>query len=186
MADRLVVLREGVVQQVGSPEQVYAEPANRYVAGFMGYRNMLTFDVESAAGGEVTLAAGSARLTGVDRDGVRGGKAVAAIRPEDVGVVDSEAVNRLPVTVEVVEYHGREQAVQARLDRGDELHFRTTRRLAPGDEVDVGASPERVLVFAATDADADATGDAAGGEPVNGTFTASSPGEGALHRSGTP
>ncbi|MBO0826275.1 MAG: ABC transporter ATP-binding protein [Streptosporangiales bacterium] len=152
MADRLVVLRDGEVQQVGTPEEVYAEPVNRYVAGFMGYRNMLAFGVESCAGGEVTLAAGSARLTGVNRDGVRGGTAVAAIRPEDVGVVEADAANRVPVTVEVVEYHGREQAVQARLQGGEELHFRTTRRLAPGDQVDVGAPPERVLVFGTDDA----------------------------------
>jgi putative spermidine/putrescine transport system ATP-binding protein len=175
LADRLVVLRDGVVQQVGTPEEVYAEPANRYVAGFMGYRNMLAFDVESASGGEITLAGPETRLTGVDRDGVRGGRAVAAIRPEDVSVVGADAANRIPVTVEVVEYHGREQAVQARLDRGDELHFRTTERLAPGDKVDVGAPPERVLVFAEAD----------GVEPVKGTFTPLSQGEGALHRSET-
>jgi putative spermidine/putrescine transport system ATP-binding protein len=155
MADRLVVLRDGVVQQVGTPEEVYADPVNRYVAGFMGYRNMLAFDVESASGDEITLAAPGTRLTGANRDGVRGGRAVAAIRPEDVTVVGADAANRIPVTVEVVEYHGREQAVQARLDRGDELHFRCTERLAPGDEVDVGAPPDRVLVFADADEDAD-------------------------------
>ncbi|HEX6444483.1 MAG TPA: ABC transporter ATP-binding protein [Streptosporangiales bacterium] len=164
LADRLVVLRDGVVQQVGTPEEVYAEPANRYVAGFMGYRNMLAFDVESASDGEVTLAGPQTRLTGVDRDGVRAGRAVAAIRPEDVSVVGADAANRIPVTVEVVEYHGREQAVQARLDRGDELHFRTTERLAPGDKVHVGAPPERVLVFADEDADVDAG--AGGGDEV--------------------
>ncbi len=45
LADRLVVLRDGVMQQVGTPEDVYGRPANRYVAGFMGYRNMLDVTV---------------------------------------------------------------------------------------------------------------------------------------------
>ena len=45
-----MVLREGRVQQIGTPEEVYDQPANRYVAGFMGYRNMLELDVTSVAG----------------------------------------------------------------------------------------------------------------------------------------
>ena len=44
LADRLVVLREGAVQQIGTPEEVYAQPVNSYVASFMGYRNLLDAD----------------------------------------------------------------------------------------------------------------------------------------------
>ena len=41
LADRLVLLRDGRVEQVGAPEQIYGEPVSAYAAGFMGYRNML-------------------------------------------------------------------------------------------------------------------------------------------------
>ena len=151
LADRLVVLREGEVQQVGSPEEVYAHPANRYVAGFMGYRNMIPVAVHAVVGDSVTVRADGLELVGVNRDGVPGGDAVAAIRPEDFTVAGADVENTFPATVEIVEYHGREQVVEARLSGGQALHVRTTSRLAPGDEVRLAVPPERVLVFARED-----------------------------------
>ncbi|WP_026440430.1 ABC transporter ATP-binding protein [Acidocella facilis] len=77
MADRIVVLRGGVIQQVGTPEQIYSTPANRFVAGFIGSPSMNFLPV--------TLEAGGARL----EDGTllpvlttRRGPAVLGIRPE--------------------------------------------------------------------------------------------------------
>jgi putative spermidine/putrescine transport system ATP-binding protein len=151
LADRLVVLREGEVQQVGSPEEVYAHPANRYVAGFMGYRNMIPVAVHAVDGDSVTVRADGLELVGVNRDGVTGGDAVAAIRPEDFTVAGADVENTIPATVEIVEYHGREQVVEARLSSGQALHVRTTSRLAPGDEVRLAVPAERVLVFARED-----------------------------------
>jgi putative spermidine/putrescine transport system ATP-binding protein len=142
LADRLVLLRDGMVQQVGAPEDVYSEPANRFVAGFMGYRNELELPVTSVH--EKTVVLGE--LTGTRREDI-GETAVAAIRPEDFTVGDGP--NAMDVTVEVVEYQGREQAVEARTDSGVALHLRTGTRLAPGDRITVSVPPERVLVFAA-------------------------------------
>jgi ABC-type sugar transport system ATPase subunit len=148
LADRLVVLRDGVVQQVGSPEEVYAHPANRYVAGFMGYRNMIPVEVSSVDGEMATVDAAGIRLRGVNRDGLTGGAAVVAIRPSDFTVAAGGAENTVPAEVEIVEYHGREQAVQARLADGAALHLRTESRLAPGDSVTLAVPADRVLVFA--------------------------------------
>jgi putative spermidine/putrescine transport system ATP-binding protein len=147
LADRLVVLRDGSVQQVGSPEEVYAHPCNQYVAGFMGYRNMLPASVTSVSGEQVTVSVEGAELTGVNRDGVSSGNAVVAIRPEDFSVAVGPADNVLQAEVEIVEYHGREQAVEARLPGGQQLHLRTNSRLAPGDSVRLRVPVERVLVF---------------------------------------
>ncbi len=148
MADRLVVLRDGVVQQIGTPDEVYDHPANRYVAGFMGYRNMLTFDVESTAAGRAVLTAEGVRLSGRTFGAVNTSKAVAAIRPEDF-VVDGPPPNRVEVSVEVAEYHGREMLVEARMPDGHAIYFRTEKRLAPGDKATVAVPPERVLVYPA-------------------------------------
>jgi putative spermidine/putrescine transport system ATP-binding protein len=148
LADRLVVLRDGRVQQIGTGEEVYAEPANRYVAGFMGYRNMLTLPVAEADGKRAVAAVGGGgSIAGRNRDNVTDGdQATVALRPEDLDVTGDEAA--MPVTVEVVQYHGRELAVQARLKDGQEVHFTTHERLAPGDEVRLTAPQQRVLVFA--------------------------------------
>jgi putative spermidine/putrescine transport system ATP-binding protein len=149
LADRLVLLRDGRVQQIGGPEEVYAEPANRFVASFMGYRNTVELPIASgargASGKEVTLSGDGLTLTGTRREDI-GATAVAAIRPEDFSV--SDGPNAIEVTVEVVEYYGREQAVQVRTGSGLALYLRTNARLAPGDRLTISAPPERVLIFA--------------------------------------
>ncbi|GLZ34648.1 ABC transporter ATP-binding protein [Lentzea sp. NBRC 105346] len=149
LADRLVVLRSGEVQQIGSPEDVYAHPVNAYVAGFMGYRNMLRVTVESVNGEHAVVTGDGVRLAGVNRESLpAGAAAVAAVRPEDFTVVSSpDEDNTVSAAVEIVEYHGREQAVEARLSSGEQLHVRTNNRLAPGDKVFLKVPLERVLVF---------------------------------------
>ncbi|WP_370945451.1 ABC transporter ATP-binding protein [Amycolatopsis sp. cg5] len=146
LADRLVVLRDGEVQQIGTPEEVYAQPVNGYVASFMGYRNMLELEITGASGSGVVVEGNGVRLSGTSRDGLTRGQAVAAIRPEDF-VVGDVAANSIDVTVEIVEYHGRELSVSARLPGGEPVYFRTDKRLAPGDSAKISVPAERVLVF---------------------------------------
>ena len=65
LADRIVVMREGEIRQVGTPEQLYAHPAHLDVADFMGYRNRLHGRVAGRDGNLVTLDMGDGgRLTG--------------------------------------------------------------------------------------------------------------------------
>ena len=152
LADRLVVLREGRAQQIGTPEEVYDSPANRYVAGFMGYRNMLELDVTQTQGEQVLLQGHGVQLTGVDRSVGGASRAIAAIRPEDLVVTGPGGEgggNRLEVVAEIVEYHGRELSVQARLADGSPVYFRTHERLAPQDTVGLSVPAARVLLFSA-------------------------------------
>ncbi|GED84411.1 ABC transporter ATP-binding protein [Streptomyces sp. 6-11-2] len=166
LADRLVVLRDGRTQQIGTPEEVYSRPANRYVASFMGYRTLLDATVTGTRGPHVVVDIAGSPLVGLDRDGVAaGGRVTAAIRPEDLDAVTvdepadgtsssgTSGTPGLPATVEVVEYHGRELAVQARLTDGRRVHFRTRKRLAPDESVRLVAPSDRVLVFVAADGD---------------------------------
>ncbi|MEV5413745.1 ABC transporter ATP-binding protein [Thermopolyspora sp. NPDC052614] len=151
LADRIVVLRGGKVDQVGTPEEVYTDPVNTYVAGFMGYRNLLELPVASRDGGKAVLAEPGLRLTGVIREAFVGGTAVAAIRPDDFRVAPEagagEERDAIRITVEVVEFHGREVAVEGVTETGRVIHARLSERVAPGDKLDVYAPPERVLVF---------------------------------------
>jgi putative spermidine/putrescine transport system ATP-binding protein len=153
LADRLVVLQDGEVRQIGTAEEVYSQPNDSYVASFMGYRNMYELDVRGEIGSNVELAGPGMQLTGERREELTGSRAVAAIRPDDL-LVGEVGDNRLDVTAEVVEYHGREQAVQGRLSDGSPIHFRSDKRLAPGDRVGLSVPTERVLVFAASGAPA--------------------------------
>jgi putative spermidine/putrescine transport system ATP-binding protein len=153
LADRLVVLREGVVQQVGTPEELYRSPANPYVAGFMGYRNLLPMTVTGRPDGRVTVGGYGIELTGLAVGDLGTGPATVAIRPEDF-VVGTDFVvgpesrgNRIDVEVEVVEYHGRELAIQARLPQGQTLRLRTATRVARGETVPVSVPVDHVLVY---------------------------------------
>jgi len=167
LADRLVVLRDGRVQQIGTPEELHAHPASWHVADFMGYRNMVRLRAgEAGAGREVLVQGHGLRLTGtaVGRIG-QGAEVIAALRPDDVEVLGVESTpagptdNGVGAEVEVVEYQGREFAVEVLTDDGLRLHVRTERRLVPGDAIRLRVDPSRLLVFP-TD-DSAATEDAA-------------------------
>ncbi|MGH8889430.1 MAG: ABC transporter ATP-binding protein [Acidothermaceae bacterium] len=153
LADRIVVLREGVVQQIGTPEQVYAAPSNQYVASFMGFRTML--DATAVGGTDMLqLEVAGARLAGTNAGAQRTpgtGPVVAAIRPDDVEV----AAEGVEAVIEIVEYHGRQLAAQARLVDGQVIHLKSLERLAPGDSVRLAVPPDRVLVYPSTGLPAD-------------------------------
>lgn len=146
MADRLVVMRDGVIQQIHKPETVYAYPVNLYVANFMGYRNVFELGVKSNQNGMVELQEPGMHLRGNAREPITGAQAVAAIRPEDF-VVSDDPEGGVVVTAEIVEYQGREFLVEAKTRAERKVIFRTDRRLAKGDHVTVKVAPERVLVF---------------------------------------
>ncbi len=148
MADRIVVMKQGVVQQIGSPQEVFARPATLDVARFMGYRNVLPVQAVRGDGWEVTLQGPA----GITLRGVLGaapvhGPAVAAIRPDDLEIADGP--QSFEGVVETAEYAGREWLLQVRTAFADALYVRTTRAPAPGDRVSLAAAPGRVLVYAA-------------------------------------
>src|SRR3546814_9983364 len=70
LADRIVVMRDGAVRQVGSPEDLFARPDHLDVADFMGFRNRLEGEVLSVDGDLAEIAVGDARLRG-DRKSTR-------------------------------------------------------------------------------------------------------------------
>jgi ABC-type sugar transport system ATPase subunit len=146
LADRLAVLREGELQQVGTPDDVYGLPANRFVATFVGSPAMNVLpavldDGAVRAGGFVMPAPAGARLDG---------RLELGIRPEHLTLGEG-----VPAEVEVVEPAGSETYLHVRAD-GLALTIRTgaDRRPAVGSLVAVGFAPERAYVF---DADSGVT-----------------------------
>jgi len=145
LADRIVVLQDGRVQQIGTPEDLYARPANLAVARFMGYRNILDIGVERVEGNRVLLLGGNMRLEGTAQTAIPGGRATIAMRPEEVAL-GAGGENTLSGTVDQVEYCGRDYLVDVVTPVGT-LYLRTDRRVSPDDVVQVSIPPERVLVF---------------------------------------
>ncbi|MFC0115977.1 ABC transporter ATP-binding protein [Kibdelosporangium aridum] len=134
LADRLVLMKDGKVQQIGTPEELYAKPVTPFVADFMGFRNQIP--------GTDSFTFADATWTS---DSTVTGASIAMCRPEDLRVGVPQ--NAIEVTVEVVEYHGRQFLLEVRTESGLALHAVSPEALAPGDKVKVGVAPDRLLVF---------------------------------------
>ena len=145
LADRIVVLRDGQVRQIGTPEELYGRPSHADVAEFMGYRNVLPATL-SRAGGAIRVIVGPALLDATLVDDVADGPAMAAIRPEDLTPRDDGPIT---AAVQTAEYRGRDFYGVATTAEGLELFFRAEHRVADGEVLRLGADAARVLVYAA-------------------------------------
>jgi len=144
LADSIVVMRDGLVRQVGAPEELYVRPAHADVAEFMGYRNLIRSQA-SRSGNVLNVRIGGANLQGIPVGGQADGDAIAAIRPDDL---KASAGGPLAVTVESAQYHGRDFYCSGRADDGTELYFCSEHKVAKGERVRLAANPNRVLVYA--------------------------------------
>ncbi len=143
LGDRIAIVNAGEIQQVDMPMQLYARPANRFVAGFIGSPAMNFLDGALEAG-RFRLGALALEVGG----GVPDGAAVLGIRPEDL-VLDPAATPLAEAGVDVVEHMGHETIVH--LDVGGRAvvaRLPADMRCAPGDRLQVGVRPGRWHLFA--------------------------------------
>jgi len=112
ISDRIVVMRDGRIEQVGTAEQIYAEPASRFVAGFIGKMNQLPGRVDDPRLGRVRCGAHDLRVPPAATAGLAAGAAVTLlVRPEAIAVGTPEAPppagsNGLAATIEAVTFLG--------------------------------------------------------------------------------
>jgi len=155
LADRLVVLRDGRVQQIGTPEELHNNPANWHVADFMGYRNLLDLEVEQVSGSQAQVSGHGLSLVGTAVHDVTAGDSVrVAVRPHDLLVVPDRASgqntagqNMFEALVNVVEYQGREFAVGVTTSTGQNLFVHAEQAPRVGDRVILRVDPARALVY---------------------------------------
>jgi iron(III) transport system ATP-binding protein len=153
MADRILVMLNGHVEQIGTPEEIYTHPASAFVADFIGEMNFAPAEIES----DGIIRLGAAKLR-ADTTGISGKSAIAAIRPEDILIQDFDETteNVLHTTITEREYLG--SFVRARLQGGDlgshtlraDLSMNLVRRLGVADGVSlpVALPCERIRVYA--------------------------------------
>ena len=147
LADRIVVLRDGVIRQVGTPAELFARPLHRDVAEFMGFRNVIAGTLDLVEGESAVLRAGHVQLRGQLQGALRAGdRAVLAVRPEDLVAQPDGA---LVATVVSAEFRGHDFTGFARMADGTELVFTSPAGAAPGSAVTLAADAERALIYAA-------------------------------------
>ena len=123
MGTRIVVMKDGFVQQIGAPQELYDRPINTFVAGFIGTPQMnffdgyLTFDgkLKFANNQEITLSRST--MANFDQKKIGNGlNVVMGIRPGDLKLLDKKTNTSVTAKVEVVEALGNETIIYANLD----------------------------------------------------------------------
>jgi putative spermidine/putrescine transport system ATP-binding protein len=140
MADRLVVMSNGQVQQVGTQRELYEHPANTFVAGFVGRTNFLRGRIETP--GVFRTESGLAIRC---RDDAPAGGRVLALRPErlTLSTVPVADANGFPATVDFASYLGGVLEYYVRLTPSDRLMVQAPNKLADA----AHAAGERVHLY---------------------------------------
>ena len=152
LSDRIAVMKDGELQQIGTPEEIYRTPANRFVAGFVGNPSMnfvggrIETGTLSLSGMEVPLSAGHVSQLSVSGTAFSG-DVLVGIRPEDIAVGDGQG-SGASGEIYAVELLGSDALVVftwagARITARAPSSFRAK----PGERVGFHFSPGRVLLF---------------------------------------
>ncbi len=153
MADRIVVMNHGVIDQVGSPVEIYTEPATAFVADFIGKMNFLPGKVSKS--GAVKI--GDVSLDADTQSYATGDDITVAVRPENIIVVEDKTnhKNVVPVVVKDMEFLGafyRATLTSSKMgdvEFGADFSINMTRRtsIKEGDKVNVLMPSDRILVY---------------------------------------
>lgn len=143
MADRIVIMKDGYIQQVGTPSEVYHSPANTFVAGFIGSPAMNMIPA-SVAGRTIQIDGGAQIHLGTQISGDR--KVILGIRPEDLEPVDGPAL--ISGSVNVREPLGHETLIHVGTAHGDIIAKADGRRPPDiGNTVNLGAEEQNIHIF---------------------------------------
>ena len=163
LGDRIVVMRDGYVQQVGTPQEVFDHPANLFVAGFIGMPQMNFFPaaLRKAQGGyELATDFGCVPLSertsrALAQAGAGEAEVTAGVRPEQIQVHAAQVEGALHAVIDVSELMGSTVHVHARVGANDfvfvvptaELSREDGRAYADGDEIWFTFEPNAVHLF---------------------------------------
>ena len=157
MGDRLVVMNEGIIEQIGTAQDIYIRPATFFVATFVGDNFVQRGEIQSAEGRIITLETQLGRFKiNTDRSLPEKGEDVGfSIRADLVHILneDQNADNTLMGTVEFVEYVGYVVKVRTRLASGDEIIIKQTqdeyfeKPPKEGDRIKLGWSMDEAVLL---------------------------------------
>ena len=133
LGDRIVIMKDGFVQQIGTPQEVFEKPINIFVAGFIGTPQMNFFNARlEKKGGDYSVEyAGasfpldgemSAKLAG---KGQQSADVILGVRPEHIAVQKDPSASAIEASIEVSELMGSELYLHATVEGGQEVVIRT-------------------------------------------------------------
>ena len=151
MADQIVVMRDGRIEQAGAPLDLYDDPDNRFVATFIGSPSMNMFSGTITTEGQRATFESHHGARFVMQNGAGAtpvGPALCGIRPEHFTLVDADAENGITVDVVVVEPTGAEILVIGRNGEQElQAVFRERHQFIPGQKITLQPRLDKVLLF---------------------------------------
>jgi len=128
LSDRIAVISEGEIQQLSSPDEAYRNPANSFVASFIGDINRVPARIVEATGDEVAIEVGATRLRipkARCRASGAGDPVWLFVRPEALEVVPEDSANAIPGTIHAHVYQGTHIEVHIEAGALGTVHLRT-------------------------------------------------------------
>lgn len=149
MSDRIAVMNAGHILQIGSPREIYNQPAERFVADFIGETNFVTAEVLEPCEGGTRVRFSNQQTSIAQRtdNSPTSGKATVAIRPEHARLSGADEQPILQGVLQEVVYFGTDTHYQITLDDGSEFVLR--RQNSPGQSSDLNKGDTVGLVFEA-------------------------------------
>ncbi len=151
MGQRIAVMSEARLQQVGTPQSLYDEPINKFVAGFIGSPSMNFLPVTATGDGDNVTLTGpglSIALPGDFKGQVHGTSAILGIRPEHLDLVATGPSGTLQGTADVVEYLGNEELIHVSAGETDIVAvIGSEHRVRPGDQLTLQVPLDKIHLF---------------------------------------
>jgi multiple sugar transport system ATP-binding protein len=147
LADKMVVLNHGRIEQIGTPHAIYFRPHNRFVAGFLGTPAMNFFDIEKTSEQALQLACGVTLPFAVQQLSQQ--PALLGIRPEALKILPAAVTSGLRCTVEWLEHLGNESLCHLQTPQGQRLVIRSSAEFdcKIDQSLSVALDPSRVHLF---------------------------------------
>ena len=154
MADRIAIMRDGLIEQVGTPHDVFAKPANVFVASFIGtpQMNLIDADFASFAGGTARVSMNGDGLN-IAADpavaGLKPSKVKIGIRPRAFTTISAASPDSIPAQAELIEPMGAETLIHARTRSGGDIRVVVPRdkRVKTGETLHLKPDPRQTHFF---------------------------------------
>ena len=156
MGTRIVVMKDGIIQQVDTPQFIYDHPANIFVAGFIGSPQMNFVDVTlKETAGKLTVLVGDETITlpeekaaFLKEKGYAGKNVIMGIRPENLDEATASDTAVIDATVEVTELMGAETYIYLSKGKANLVaRVNGTSKAKPGDKLKISLDTNKIHIF---------------------------------------
>jgi multiple sugar transport system ATP-binding protein len=155
MADRIAIMRDGLIEQVGTPHEVFARPANVFVASFIGtpQMNLIEAELKAYGNGKATVSFDRQDVDmGVNAAvaGLRPGRVTVGVRPRAFAVVSEATADTIEAQAELIEPMGAETLIHARTRTGNDIRVVVPRekKIETDERLHLVPDPAQTHIFA--------------------------------------